>query len=224
MWNWLLRRLSGIHAIDNQWRNLAWDQVPFLAIDLELTSLQPDVSEMVSIGWVEGFSRKIALSSCFYSLIDTSENLQQSPVIHGLTASELAKGQGVEQVLSILQPYASSHCWVFHNAQLDCRVLARNFSAQGMTMPQITTVDTLRLALYQLQKRGGAVASNAATLTMSRQRVGLPLAPAHNALDDAMATLELLFAQMSEFDRSGRLPLSEFLHTGAIRTFNHQTR
>ena len=194
-------------------------QIPVVAIDLELTSLDPKHAKVTSIGWVGGHGGSIELSSSYYKVIRASGDLSQSPVIHGLTAEDLALGSHIKEALSDLVKLAEQHVWVFHNTALDMAVLQRVCCANGMSLPTIVTLDTLKLALYQLEKSQQVVTRDAATLAKCRERLGLPIAPAHNALDDAMATLQLWFAQSHQMDSTGQLSLSDLKHTGALKVF-----
>ncbi|MDO6692959.1 3'-5' exonuclease [Aliiglaciecola sp. 3_MG-2023] len=218
--NWFLPKFT----IPAHFRHLPWQQIPFLAIDLELTSLDAKESNILSIGWVEGKQSSIALASCYYQVIATKASLNQSPVIHGLLDEHIAQGEPVKVALEKLRHYAESHVWVFHNTNLDMSVLNKVFLKLGMPLEDIVTLDTLQLALYQIRKSESVPAPNAATLTSCRQRHNLPLAPAHNALDDAVATMELLFAQLSQLDSKGREPLSALTGTGALKVFKGTVR
>ncbi|NVK54950.1 MAG: 3'-5' exonuclease [Alteromonadaceae bacterium] len=194
--------------------------VPLLAVDLELTSLDPHKAKITSIGWVEGKAGSIELSQCFYSVIRASGDLAQSPVIHGLTAEELAQGRHINEVLAELAEFAKTHIWVFHNAALDTAVLSKVMAANDIFLPNIVTLDTLKLAVHQLHKQHEVLPPNSATLTVCRQRLNLPLAPAHNALDDAVATLQLWFAQYYALDPKGQMSLQDLAHTQAIVCMN----
>ncbi|MAX41353.1 MAG: DNA polymerase III subunit epsilon [Alteromonadaceae bacterium] len=190
--------------------------MPLLAIDLELTSLDPKKAKITSIGWVEGKAGSIDVSSCYYEVVRASGDLEQSPVIHGLTADTIAQGVHVRDALKKLSQYAHSHVWVLHNAGLDMAVLDRVMAANEQQMENVITLDTLKLAVYQLQKQHEVLPPNSATLTVCRQRHHLPLAPAHNALDDAMATLQLWFAQYYSLDPKGTMSIQDFMHTQAV--------
>ncbi len=215
--------LAPASTIPEAWRNMPLKDVPWLAIDLELTSLDASISNILSIGWVEGKGNQIPLGSCYYKVISTGASLNQSPVIHGLVAEDIVNGEPVRQSLESLAPFAKTHIWVFHCTNLDMGVLSRIFTKLGIKIDTLVTVDTLRLALYQLKKHHDIPAPNAATLTSCRQRHNLPLAPAHNALDDALATLELLFAQLHQYDATGNEPLSALTNTGALQVFSLET-
>ncbi|MDC8832224.1 3'-5' exonuclease [Alteromonas gilva] len=220
LWQRFRQWLSGGTALPDSRKNQLLVDTPLLAVDLELTSLDPQKAKVTSIGWVEGRAGSIDLSQCFYSVIRASGDLAQSPVIHGLTAEELAQGRHINEVLADLARYASTHVWVFHNAGLDMAVLNKVMAANDIFLPQIITLDTLKLAVYQLQKQHEVLPPNSATLTVCRQRLNLPLAPAHNALDDAVATLQLWFAQYYSMDPKGRMSLQDLTHTQAVGCMN----
>jgi DNA polymerase-3 subunit epsilon len=219
MKKWWTRLFSTAVDLPQQWQQMKVDELPLLAIDLELTSLDVKRAKITSIGWVAGCGHSIALDSCFYKVIKTKGDLEQSPVIHGLIAEQVAKGAPIKAVLETLVPYASSHVWVLHNASLDMGVLDNVMAVNGISCPQVITLDTLKLAVYQLKKQHAVLPPNSATLTVCRQRYNLPLAPAHNALDDAMATLQLWFAQQHDLDSQGRMRLKDLAHTRAVDMF-----
>lgn len=217
MWQQLLHWLNPTTRLPKQWHNASLVDIPLLAIDLELTSLDPRNSAITSIAWVAGKANSIAMSECFYQVVRTEASLEQSPLIHGLIAEHIAQGADLQPILRQLVKLASSHVWVFHNAQLDLKVLGDACTRYLIPLPTIVSIDTLQLALYQLAKQHQVMPPNSATLTVCRQRLDLPLAPAHNALDDALATMELLFAQLNQLDQHGQLRLPDLLHTGALK-------
>jgi len=57
-------------------------------------------------------------------------------------------------------------------------------------------------------------------LQVCRARYGLPAVPAHNTLDDAMATLELLFAQIQKFSPDTDKTLASLQITKAVNVFH----
>ncbi|WP_255439208.1 3'-5' exonuclease [Aestuariibacter sp. GS-14] len=215
-WGRIQRWMNGGVLLPDDRKHLMLRDVPLLAVDLELTSLDPKRSKITSVGWVEGKAGSIEVSSCYYNVIRATGDLEQSPVIHGLTADTIAQGAHVKEALVKLSRYAQTHVWVLHNAGLDMAVLDRVMAANNISVSNVITLDTLKLAVYQLQKQHEVLPPNSATLTVCRQRHNLPLAPAHNALDDAMATLQLWFAQYYQLDPKGTLSLLDFTHTQAV--------
>ncbi|MFQ3208060.1 MAG: DNA polymerase-3 subunit epsilon [Glaciecola sp.] len=207
-------------TLPEKWKLMRIKDTPLLSIDLELTSLDTTVAKITSIGWVRGENQSIDLSSAFYTVIRASGDLKQSPVIHGLTARDLLKGEHVKSVIGQLQAFASSHVWVLHNASLDMQVLDK--VANNLKIPEfkITTVDTMLLELYFLSKTQDMLKQDAVTLQSCRHRHGLPEAPNHNALDDALATLGLGFAQWYQFDKQSSALLSDLLHTKSVKVYS----
>ncbi len=206
-------------TLPDKWRMMSIKDTPFLSIDLELTGLDTNVAKITSIGWVNGTHQSVDLSTAFYAVIRATGDLKQSPVIHGLTARDLLKGEHIKTVIGQLQAFAQSHVWVLHNAGLDMQVLDRVAKSMGVPETQITTIDTMLLELYFLNKTQDMVQQGAVTLEQCRQRYGLPEAPNHNALDDAVATLSLAFAQWYKFDKQTSAPLCDLLHTKAIKVY-----
>lgn len=212
----LKKKIAPKSAVPAQWRDTLLSSVDFLAIDLELTSLQAKEAAVTSIGWVAGKQYQIDLNSAFYRVIQTEKSLHQSPVVHGLTAEDIAEGKPLVPSLKQLVQFAHTHVWVFHNSLLDMGVLSRLFKAHYMEYVHPVTLDTLKLAHYLANKEQASVANDGFTLDACRSRHHMAKAPAHNALDDAMATMELLFAQLSKLDPKGRGRLSDLAHTRAL--------
>jgi DNA polymerase-3 subunit epsilon len=196
--------------------NMTLASLPLLAIDLELTSLDAKQAEITSIGWVGAKNYSIDLSTCRYEVIQTNAVLGQSPVIHGLTSDLLKKGRPLKEVVSALYPLLKEHVLVFHNATLDLAALNRAITQCGLPSVPVTFIDTLQLAVYQLKKQHQVLPNNSATLTVCRQRLGLPIAPEHNALDDALATLQLLLAQYAQLGVTTSSTFGDMKHTHAI--------
>ena len=219
MWQQLKKLLAAQPALPEQWQEHPLCSLPLLGVDLELTGLDPAKAGILSIGWVQATKGTIPLDSSYYKVIQCSDDLQQSPVIHGLIEEDVAKGDKVEGALEDLLGFANSHVWVFHNVGLDMAVIQNTCAKLDIPMPTITALDTLQLEVYQLRKHAEVLHHNAATLQMCRQRHNLPVAPAHNALDDAMATLELLYAQLAKYDAGGKETLGNLAHTGAVKVF-----
>lgn len=220
LWQQITQWFSHQQPLPDAWQGKLLQDIPVLAIDLELTSLDVNKAKIISFGWVEGQAGSIDLDSCFYDVVRASGSLEQSPVIHGLTEEHLAQGNHVKDALLRLAPMANTHVWVFHNAGLDTGVLNSAMAKNDIQLDNIVTLDTLKLAVYQLQKQHQVLPNNSATLTVCRQRLDLPAAPAHNALDDAMATLQLLFAQLIELGGMKNVRIDDLLHTQALSVIN----
>lgn len=199
--------------------NLALKDCRWLAVDFEFSCMDPKTAKFMSAGWIEATSSGIDLASGYYRLIRAKGNLEQSPIIHGLTPRDISRGFHAREMFEQLTEFAGSHIWVLHNAQLDMVMLKQLSIRLGVSLPTIVCIDTMQLALYQLHKKMSVIPTGAATLGACRERLDLTPALAHNALSDAMATLELWLAQMHILDASGQTTLQELKSTGAIKVF-----
>lgn len=215
----LWRKLSNKKLLSNTFKHRKLTDIPLLSIDLELTGLNPDIAQVTSIGWVSGTLPNINLTQAHYQIVRTSSDLQQSPVIHKLCAKEIAQGQHIREQIVLLEQLTKSHVWVFHNANLDVSVLNNIWKALDFPVTPITTIDTMLLQAYVEKKSNGFIPSGSVTLANSRKFYNLSAAPEHNALDDALATLTLLYAQIYHLDKQGMLSLKQLSHTKAINTF-----
>ena len=215
---WLKERLSFStrSSLKKELNGRYVNNTDLLAIDLELTSLDAKITDITSIGWVRGKSGQLSLASCEYFVIKTSAALGQSPVIHGLTHDILAQGESLAGSLDKMMPILQSSILVFHNASLDLAALNKAFIELSLPAIDVVYIDTLKLAVYQLNKQHQVLPTNSATLTVCRQRLDLPSCPEHKALDDALATLQLFFAQVEQFGLEHSSPLTQLLHTKAI--------
>jgi DNA polymerase-3 subunit epsilon len=199
--------------------NLALTECRWLAVDFEFSCMDPKTAKFMSAGWIEGTSMGIDLESGYYRLIRAKGDLAQSPIIHGLTPRDIARGFHAKELFEHIMQFADSHIWVLHNAQLDMVMLKQLSIRLGVPLPTIVCIDTMQLALYQLHKKMSVIPNAAATLGACRERFDLAPALAHNALSDAMATMELWLAQMHILDATGRTTLQQLKATGAIKVF-----
>ena len=219
MLNWLKKALKLGSALPKQWRDVPLSALPLLSVDFEFSGLDAKTSKFLSAGWIQGQGHQIDLGSAYYTLIRANTDLAQSPVIHGLTKDSLIDGVHAAEIYSALMAFSERAVFVVHNAQLDMVMLEKLAQKLGKTLPHIVVLDTMQLALYQLNKEQTVIPNDAATLGACRERFGFPLAPAHNALDDAQATLELWLAQRHQIDPKSVLTLQDLKRTGAVKVF-----
>tara|TARA_R110001599_G_scaffold353231_1_gene591009 strand:- start:87836 stop:88504 length:669 start_codon:yes stop_codon:yes gene_type:complete len=212
MWQLRLRRLaygSRVAGTDLRrcWQTALpangqdWRQVPFLVVDAEMSSLDVNEGELLSVGWVVIEEGAIALDSARYHRVRPVNPVGQSATIHSLRDCELSAAQGSAEVLAQLLLAAAGKVLVFHNAALDMAYLNR-VCKRAFTAPILLPfVDTLLQEESLLRRRGLAIKPGDLRLHACRKRYQLPVYPGHNALLDALATAELLLAMAAH--RSG---------------------
>lgn len=200
-----------------------WRQARFLSIDLELTGLDSESNEIVSIGWQPIEQQQLNLYKSGYSVCkiadDSINKLAQSPSIHGITERQLKAGIDIQKILQRLAPYANTHIWVFHNVELDMAILRRYLRHIECMPTSVVTLDTLQLQRHFLQKQSHIIKTDSATLSASRKYFNLPPTRAHHALDDAFATAELLLAQLHKLSSGRPMMLHDLQHTRALRVW-----
>jgi len=188
-----------------------WRQVSFLVVDAEMSSLDVNEGELLSVGWVCVEGGSIALDSARHYLIKAENSVGQSATIHNLRDCELAEAENRAEVLQRFLAAAGGKVLVFHNAALDLaylnKVSRREFNAP-ILMP---AVDTLLQEHALLQRRDIPVKPGDLRLQACRARYNLPPYPAHNALLDALATAELLIAMTKHRGRRQAFSLGQLL-------------
>jgi DNA polymerase-3 subunit epsilon len=186
-----------------------WREVEFLVVDTETSSLSAADGEMLSIGWVVLAKQGIELSSSEHYLLTTQDSVGQSATIHQLRDCELVEGLERPEMMTRFLEVASGRILVFHHAFLDMSFL-NQISVQLYGVPLLLPyVDTLQLEQKRMARRGTVVPKNGLRLANCRTRYNLPDYPAHNALVDALATAELLLAQLRHRGGKGKLALGD---------------
>ena len=214
MWTLRLRRLAYARrvagsALQACWQTPLpstgsdWRQVSFLVVDAEMSSLDVNEGELLSVGWVCVENGSIALDSARHYLIKAENSVGQSATIHNLRDCELSEADTQLEVQTRFLEAAAGKVLVFHNAALDLSYL-NQVSRRLLNAPiLLPTVDTLQQEHALLQRRDIPIKPGDLRLQACRDRYNLPPYPAHNALLDALATAELLVA-MAKHRSGGR--------------------
>lgn len=220
MWKLNLRRarhrarvmrspLAACWAVPGPKAGTDWQQVEFLVIDTETSSLNPADGEMLSIGWVVIRNARVLLSSAEHLLLLNKNGVGQSAVIHQLRDCELEAGMERGAMMERFLKEASGRILVFHHAGLDLGFLNK-ISYELFHAPLLLYhLDTLALEQDKITRRGKVPKQGDLRLANCRRRYHLPDYPAHNALVDALATAELLIAQARHRSSGGKLSLRE---------------
>ena len=211
---WYLRRCKAslmANYLSADWpsKRTQFKDVRFLVVDLETTSLDVREGEIASIGWVAIEQGVIQLSSAEYYPIQLEDEVGQSAVFHHLHDDTLSNAAKITAVFERFLSVAAGSVLVFHFSSLDMAFL-NNLSRKLFSVPLISPmVDTLLLEKKKYLRHAEVIESGALRLFSCRERYNLPVYSAHNALNDAIATAELLLAHVA--DRGGRTSLSSLI-------------
>lgn len=189
---------------------------PFVALDFETTGLDADKDEIISIGLVPFDLQRIRLRDAQQWLLKPRRELgEDSVVIHGITHSDLEQAPDLLDVLPGLLNALAGRVVVVHYRYIEREFLEAALMrriGEGIRFPVIDTME-LEAQLYRrgvgrLLGRLIGLRQTSIRLSDSRSRYNLPHYGLHNAMTDAIATAELLQAQIRHrFDAD--TPLAE---------------
>lgn len=174
-----------------------------LAVDLETTGLHPKKDRLLSIGFVPIDGLSIDLSGARRFVVQAGVEVGQSAAIHGLTDDAVAAGTPLEQALPVVLDALRGRVLLAHYTDIEERFLSAACErAYGARMP-VARIDTLELHRRIIVGWGEAPMRLSLRLWTARQRYGLPVYRAHEALIDAVACAELYLAQVAELRSRG---------------------
>lgn len=182
-------------------------EVPLMALDVETTGLDPVKDGIVSIGLVPMSLERIRSSASRHWILKPRVPLgEESVTIHGITDSQVLTAPDLNQVLAEVLQAMAGHVLVVH-----CRDIERQFLngalrpriGEGIEFPVIDTME-LEARLHRNPPRGWlnwVLGRHPPRLSIrladSRRRYNLPRYRPHHALTDALASAELLQAQVA---------------------------
>ena len=165
---------------------LPLNEATFCVVDFETTGTNPRQDLICEIGAVKVRGGEVL--GTFQTLVNPGVALPpRISVITGLTDTVLAPAPRIEQVLSSLRSFIGDSVFVAHNASFDLGFLRAALERQGFDEYRPTVVDTLAVARRLLRDE----VRNFRLGTLA-ERYGIEHRPSHRALDDALATCDLL--------------------------------
>ncbi len=210
------RRVAGT-ALERCWHTplpstgTDWRQVSFLVVDAEMSSLDVNEGELLSVGWVCVDGGGIALQTARHYLVKPQRSVGQSAAIHSLRDCELGDALPGEEVFGLFLEALAGRVLVAHNADLDLAYLNRVSCAAFNAPVLMPVVDTLRQEQGLLNRHEQPIKPGDLRLQACRERYNLPSFHGHNALLDALATAELLIAMAAQRSAGQRFPLRQLM-------------
>lgn len=182
----------------------ALEDIEFVALDFETTGLDSAQNSIISIGLVPFNLQRIFCNRAKSWYINPQDKLKEdSIIIHGITHTDLKGAPDLLRILEQLLEELSGKVVVVHYRRIERDFLDRNLRAlinEGIVFP---VVDTMQIeadlqksqsqGLFDWFKKKQPVSIR---LANSRLRYNLPIYQPHDALTDAIATAELLQAQI----------------------------
>lgn len=200
-------RLQAFYAAGAVSGDTALQDVPLLALDVETTGLNPAIDGIVSVGLVPMSLDRIGASHGRHWLVKPRVSLADEAVtFHGITHQRLRQAPDLDHVLGELLSIMAGQVMVVH-----CRDIERQFLDQALRRRigegiEFPVIDTMELEA-RLHRRPPPPwwrrlwrpepPPVSIRLAASRARYGLPRYRLHHALSDALASAELLQAQVA---------------------------
>lgn len=165
--------------------------MPFFAIDLETTGLEPGRDRVIEIAAVR-FDRSGRVLACFERLVRLDGPLPEAARgVHGITEEELELASTPEEALNdlfeFLPPSPDARC-LAHNACVDAAFLGAELRRASLPIPRRYVIDTLALA----RRRHPEFRKH--SLEALAERLGLEGRVFHRALSDALCLSQLWLA------------------------------
>ncbi|MCW8834707.1 MAG: exonuclease domain-containing protein [Colwellia sp.] len=187
-------------------------QLPILALDFETTGLDAKADKLLSVGFVAMEDEQIKLNSCYHQIIKTKAQLEESNVIiHQITDTQKEQGQPLRLVIEKLLKALAGKVMLVHFARIERQFLTQACLELYGIAPEFPIIDTLVIAKRQLDKRDVAYDPSELRLSSLRDKYALPSHHGHNALNDAIATAELLLAQINHKPKTDKIQLRDLI-------------
>ena len=178
--------------------------IEFVALDFETTGLDSQQNSIISIGLVPFSIQRIFCRQAKEWYINPQDKLQEeSIIIHGITHSDLKGAPNLLLILEQLLDELAGKVVVVHYRHIERDFLdhaLRQLINEGIIFPVIDTMQ-IEANIQRAQSQGfinfiKRRKPQSIRLANTRKRYNLPAYPSHDALTDAIATAELLQAQI----------------------------
>jgi len=192
--------------------------VTFCVLDLETTGGSPQADTITEIGAVKVRGGEIL--GTFQTLVNPGLVVPGSvTALTGITDAMLAPAPPLHQVLPALDEFVGGAVLVGHNIRFDASFLDAALVAHGRPRLGIHRVDTVVLARRLL----GDDVVNCKLGTLA-ERFGLDHRPSHRALDDALATVDLLHLLLERAAAFGVSALDDLLTVPKMLGHRHAAK
>lgn len=188
------------------------NELPILAVDFETTGLDAKADKLLSVGFVTIEHEQIKLNSCYHQIIKANTRLEESNVIiHQITDAQKEQGRPLTFVVEQLLKALTGKVMLVHFARIERQFLQQACLELYGLVPDFPIIDTLVIAKRQLDKRDISYDPSALRLSQLRHNFQLPDHHGHNALNDAIATAELLLAQVNNKPKADKIQLRDLI-------------
>ncbi|MCB1737405.1 MAG: 3'-5' exonuclease [Gammaproteobacteria bacterium] len=180
----------------------------YAALDFETTGLDPAEHELLSYGLIDMEGTRIDLGTAQHQILRPRGDIPEaSATVHEIRHQDTVDGIDEYDALVELLALLAGKVMVVHYHKIELGFLdaacRRHFST-GFLIP---TIDTLQLAHRWIEDRNLFLRPSDLRLFNLARRFGLPIGAAHNALSDAVLTMELFLALTAQRLKETHVPI-----------------
>lgn len=188
-------------------------QTTFVVLDLETSGASPKSgSAITEIGAVKVCGGQVL--GTFKTFVNPGVTLPPFITeLTGITDEMLIDAPKIESVLPLLFEFLGSEkatVFVAHNAPFDLSFLKASASLHGYSWPNFRVIDTVKAARFVLTKDDVANYQLGTLALYFRTHVS----PSHRALDDALATVDVLHGIIERMGSFGITTINQMLNAG----------
>lgn len=192
--------------------NTPYSELEILAVDFETTGLNAERDNLLSVGFVSLQNNQIALGSSYHQVIKTKGDLHADNVlIHQITDDIKNTGLALQYVVEALLKALAGKVMLVHFARIEKQFLTQACIELYGLAPVWPIIDTLMVEKRRMDRHDVAYDPSELRLAPLRRKFGLPEHYGHNALNDAIATGELLMAQVNNTPKPDEIELIDLL-------------
>lgn len=193
------------------------DEIEFVAMDFETTGLNAKKDGIITIGLVPFTLNRIYINRAQHWIVRPRQKLnEQSVVIHNITHNDILDAPDLSEVIEPVLAALAGRIVVVHYRRIEREFLDRALKARIKEGIEFPVIDTLDLEVRIQQRLNGGFWNKlkgkkpqSVRLAQARKRYGLPAYTPHHALTDAIATAELLQAQIA-YHYDAKQPIEDF--------------
>jgi DNA polymerase III epsilon subunit family exonuclease len=189
-------------------------QTTFVVLDLETSGASPKTgSAITEIGAVKVCGGQVL--GTFKTFVNPGTPLPPFITeLTGITDEMLVDAPKIESVLPLLFDFLGSDkstVFVAHNAPFDLSFLKASAALHGYAWPNFRVIDTVKAARFVLTKDDVANYQLGTLAVYFRTEI----APNHRALDDALATVDVLHGIIERMGTFGITTIDQMLNAGS---------
>ena len=189
-------------------------QTTFVVLDLETSGASPKTgSAITEIGAVKVCGGQVL--GTFKTFVNPGTPLPPFITeLTGITDEMLIDAPRIESVLPLLFEFLGSDkstVFVAHNAPFDLSFLKASAALHGYAWPNFRVIDTVKAARFVLTKDDVANYQLGTLALYFRTEI----APNHRALDDALATVDVLHGIIERMGTFGITTINQMLNAGS---------